>query len=118
MPLVRIPPSFAVPQLQLRGSHRAMQSRLTLRFCCMRQSESGNGRGRCRPSASGKPENGAEAVAADCKGIRSLESGELYRRLLGLIVFLGNMFIPALAHCSAKHELSSPLRQCDVPGTT
>lgn len=100
MPLVRIPQSFAVPQLQLRGSHRAMQSRLTLRFCCMRRreetEEGERERGRCRPSASGKPENGAEAVAADCKGIRSLESGELYRRLLGLIVFLGNMFIQEL----------------------
>lgn len=51
-------------------------------------------RGQCRSFASGKSENGR--VAADCEGIRGLESDELYWQLLGLIVFLGNMFILGL----------------------
>lgn len=64
MPLVRIPPSFAVPQLQLRGSRRAIRSRLTSALLLLAKE-----RGRRRSfSASEKSENGTRAVA-DCEGI-------------------------------------------------
>lgn len=57
---------------------------------------------------SGKPENeeNTGAVAARAAEVHSLETGgELYRRLLGLIVFLGIIVCSGIAR-PAKHKLN------------
>jgi len=66
---------------------------IAIAAACEREKEREKGRERERTSASRKSEKRTKAVATDCESIRSLENGELYWRLLGLIVFFGNTFI-------------------------
>lgn len=105
MPLVRIPPSFAVPQLQLRGSHRAMQSQLTPRS--PRRWYAREKRERAREEEGGSEDDvvlphlasrrmGRKQLRLTVRVSAVLKVAGYRWRLHGLIAFLGSMFIPRL----------------------